>query len=94
MTIIRSNLIAHLRRDRSITQFLLENVCNTDPTKVICEDNLTENHATYGGLREKALICAESLRNRFGLREGDTVCIIGRSCVSDLQNPARHYSSG
>ena len=84
MTLVKSDLTAHLRRDRSITQFLLENVCNTEPTKVICEDNLTGKQETYGGLRQKALHCAEALRARFALREGDTVTIIGRSCVSHL----------
>lgn len=71
-----------LRTDRSITQFMLENVCHTDHEKVICEDTLTSKQATYGGLREEAFRVAQALRSNYGLREDETVSIVSRSCVS------------
>lgn len=82
MTPIYSDTKVHLRPDRSITQFMLENVCNTDPRKVICEDTLTDKQTTYGGLREQAFKVAYSLHTEYGLRPDDTVSIISRSCVS------------
>ncbi|EXJ69748.1 uncharacterized protein A1O5_06819 [Cladophialophora psammophila CBS 110553] len=81
MAPITSPLKVHFRRDRSITQFMLENVCNTDPGKVICEDTLSNKRLTYGGVREDAFRVAESLRRVYGLQPGDVVSIISRSCV-------------
>lgn len=74
----------HLRNDRSITQFMLENVCNTDPQKVICEDTLSDKKLTYGGLREDAFRVANCLRTSFQLGQDDTVSIISRSCVRNI----------
>ncbi|KAL6241206.1 hypothetical protein RBB50_011885 [Rhinocladiella similis] len=64
MAPVYSNLTVHLRPDRSITQFMLENVCNTDPKKVICEDTLTTKQVTYGGIRKEAFIVANMLRTK------------------------------
>ena len=82
MAPIYSSQNVPLRTDRSITQFMLENVCHTDPEKVICEDTLTKKQTTYGGLREEAFRVAQALRSNHGLCENDTVSIISRSCVS------------
>ncbi|KIX04602.1 uncharacterized protein Z518_05472 [Rhinocladiella mackenziei CBS 650.93] len=81
MAPVYSDLKVHLRPDRSITQFMLENVCNTDPEKVICEDTLTEKQTTYGGIRGEAFRVANELRNSYGLEQNDIVSIISRSCV-------------
>lgn len=72
----------HFRPDRSITQFMLENISNTDPKKVILEDNLTSKQSTYGGIREEAFRAAQSLRINHHLRQNGIVSIISRSCVS------------
>jgi acyl-coenzyme A synthetase/AMP-(fatty) acid ligase len=82
MAPITSNVAAHLRMDRSITQLMLENVSNTDPLKIICEDTLTGKQATYGSLRQDAFRAAYSFRHEYGLRSNDIVTIISRSCVS------------
>lgn len=82
MAPVHSDLKVHLRPDRSITQFMLENVSNTDPLKIICEDSLTDKQTTYGGLREEAFKVAHSLHTQYSLRPNDTVSIISRSCVS------------
>lgn len=66
---------------------MLENVSNTDPKKVICEDTLSERIATYGGLREDAFRVAHSLRTAFQLGPDDTVSIISRSCVRTIRVP-------
>ncbi|RFU26087.1 hypothetical protein B7463_g10254, partial [Scytalidium lignicola] len=58
-----------------------ENVSNTDPLKIICEDTVSGKNATYGSLREDAFRAAHTLRHQYGLCEGDTVSIISRSCV-------------
>ncbi|TVY52845.1 putative 4-coumarate--CoA ligase 3 [Lachnellula cervina] len=81
MTPVFSDLTVHLRTDRSITQFMQENVSNTNPLKIICEDTLTGTIATYGSLREDALRAAHSLRYKYNLRADDVVSIISRSCV-------------
>ncbi|OBT78862.1 hypothetical protein VF21_02764 [Pseudogymnoascus sp. 05NY08] len=81
MAAVISPVTVHLRSDRSITQFMLENVSNTNPLKIICEDTLTGKTATYGGLREDAFRAAHSLRHQYGLRANDIVSIIGRSSV-------------
>ncbi|KAK5340829.1 hypothetical protein LTR11_000672 [Exophiala xenobiotica] len=81
MAPIYSDLTVPLRPDRSITQFMLENVCHTDPRKVICEDTLTDKQTTYGGLRKDSFRVAHSLRFKYGLEANETVSIISRSCV-------------
>ncbi|KIW18423.1 hypothetical protein PV08_02711 [Exophiala spinifera] len=81
MAPVYSNLTVHLRPDRSITQFMLENVCNTEPTKVICEDTLTTKQITYGGIRKDAFLVANMLRTEYGICVGDVVSIVSRSCV-------------
>lgn len=81
MPVISSDITVHLRTDRSITQMMLENPCNTDPAKVICEDTLTGKTTTYGSLRTDAFTVAHSLRHDHGVSAGDTVAIIGRSSV-------------
>lgn len=81
MVPITSYVTVNFRRDRSVTQMMLENTCNADPNKVISEDTLTGKTATYRSLREDAFKAAWSLRHRFRLQTGDTVTIIGRSCV-------------
>lgn len=86
MAAVISPVTVHLRSDRSITQFMLENVSNTDPLKIICEDTLTGKTATYSGLREDAFRAAHSLRHQYGLRANDIVSIIGRSSVSAVQS--------
>jgi acyl-CoA synthetase (AMP-forming)/AMP-acid ligase II len=87
MAPVYSDLTVPLRPDRSITQFMLENVCHTDPRKVICEDTLTDKQTTYGGLRKESFRVAHSLRFKYGLEANDTVSIISRSCVSETGNP-------
>ncbi|KAJ5447490.1 hypothetical protein N7445_002311 [Penicillium cf. griseofulvum] len=81
MAIITSNTTVYLRTDRSITQLMMENASNTDPTKVICEDTLTGKTFTYGGLRSDAFKAAHSLRHGHGIVPGDVVTIISRSTV-------------
>ncbi|KAJ5502771.1 hypothetical protein N7463_005645 [Penicillium fimorum] len=81
MAVITSDTIVHLRTDRSITQLMMENASNTDPTKVICEDTLTGKTFTYGGLRSDAFKTAHSLRHGYGITPGDVVTIISRSTV-------------
>ncbi|KAL5363127.1 hypothetical protein BJX96DRAFT_186591 [Aspergillus floccosus] len=81
MAPVVSDMVVHLRADRSITQMMLENKGNACPTKVICEDTLTGKTITYGGLREDAFKAAHAIRHRFGLKAQDTVTIISRSCV-------------
>ncbi|KAK5328327.1 hypothetical protein LTR93_002112 [Exophiala xenobiotica] len=81
MAPVYSDLTVPLRPDRSITQFMLENVCHTDPRKVICEDTLTDKQTTYGGLRKESFRVAHSLRFKYGLEANDTVSVISRSCV-------------
>ncbi|KAK5364821.1 hypothetical protein LTR20_008757 [Exophiala xenobiotica] len=81
MAPIYSDLTVPLRPDRSITQFMLENVCHTDPRKVICEDTLTDKQTTYGGLRKDSFRVAHSLSFKYGLEANETVSIISRSCV-------------
>lgn len=75
-------MTVHFRHDRSITQMILENTANVDPNKVISEDILTGKSITYGNLRVEAFKAAWAFRHRLGLKIGDTVTIIGRSCVS------------
>lgn len=75
-------MTVHFRHDRSITQMMLENTANVDPDKIISEDILTRKNITYGKLREIAFKAAWAFRHRLGLNIGDTVTIIGRSCVS------------
>ncbi|OQE42255.1 hypothetical protein PENCOP_c004G05277 [Penicillium coprophilum] len=81
MAVITSNTTVHLRTDRSITQLMMENVSNTDPTKVICEDTLTGKTFTYGGLRSDAFKAAQTLRHGYAIAPGDVVTIISRSTV-------------
>lgn len=81
MAVITSNTTVHLRTDRSITQLMMENASNTDPTKVISEDTLTGKTLTYGGLRSDAFKAAHSLRHPYGISTGDVVTIISRSTV-------------
>lgn len=78
---IVSDMTVHFRHDRSITQMMLENTSNVDPSKVISEDILTGKSITYSSLREDAFKAAWTLRHNLGLKTGDTVTIIGRSCV-------------
>jgi hypothetical protein len=99
MAPVYSDTQVYLRNDRSITQFMLENVCNTDPKKVICEDTLSEKKVTYGGIREDAFRVANSLRTSFQLGPDDTVSIISRSCVrtipvQPLALPSEHPNAG
>lgn len=61
---------------------MLENTANVDPNKVISEDILTGKTITYGTLRGEAFKAAWAFRHRLGLKVGDIVTIIGRSCVS------------
>lgn len=82
MAPITSNVTVHFRHDRSIAQMMLENISNVNPDKVISEDILTGKTATYNSLREDAFKAAWGLRHRLGLQTGDTVTIMGRSCVS------------
>jgi acyl-coenzyme A synthetase/AMP-(fatty) acid ligase len=82
MAPIVSDMKVHFRHDRSITQMMLENTTNVDPSKVISEDILTGKATTYGNLREEAFKAAWIFRHRLGLKIGETVTIIGRSCVS------------
>jgi acyl-coenzyme A synthetase/AMP-(fatty) acid ligase len=82
MAPIVSDMKVHFRHDRSITQMMLENTTNVDPSKVISEDILTGKAITYGNLREEAFKAAWIFRHRLGLKIGETVTIIGRSCVS------------
>ena len=79
--VIVSDVFVHLRTDRSVTQMMLENPCNADPSNIVCEDTLTGKTATYGGLRADAFAAAHALRQRHGLVGGDTVTMIGRSQV-------------
>lgn len=81
MAPIVSDVVVHLRTDRSVTQMMLENPSNTSPSDIVCEDTLTGKIATYGGLRTDAFAAAYSLREKHGLVGGDTVTIIGRSQV-------------
>jgi hypothetical protein len=60
---------------------MLENPSNTDPNKVILEDTVTGNTATYGSLRKDAFTAAWSLRHRHGISSDDVVSIISRSNV-------------
>lgn len=87
MALLQPTLNVHLRTDRSITQFLQENVCNTDHQKVILEDTLTPKRLTYGGIREDAYRLAQVLRADHGLQRNDVVTIISRSCVSTQKGP-------
>jgi 4-coumarate--CoA ligase len=81
MAPIISEITVNFRHDRSITQMMLENPTNADPNKIISEDILTGKTVTYSSLREDAYKAAWALRHRLGLKTGDTVTIIGRSCV-------------
>ncbi|KAJ5414131.1 NRPS-like protein biosynthetic cluster [Penicillium cosmopolitanum] len=76
-----SDMTVHFRHDRSVTQMMLENTANVDPNKVISEDILTGKTITYETLRGEAFKAAWAFRHRLGLKVGDTVTIIGRSCV-------------
>lgn len=87
MAPIISDMTVHFRHDRSITQMMLENPANVDPNKIISEDILVGKNITYGKLREDAFKAAWAFRHRLGLKIGDIVTIIGRSCVSlDFEN--------
>lgn len=81
MAPIISDMTVHFRHDRSITQMMLESTTNASPNKIISEDILTGKSITYQGLREDAFKAAWALRHRLGMKTGDTVTIIGRSCV-------------
>ncbi|KAL1891322.1 hypothetical protein Sste5346_007782 [Sporothrix stenoceras] len=81
MAPIISDVVVHLRTDRSVTHMMLENPSNTAPSDIVCEDTLTGKTATYGGLRTDAFAAAHSLRHHHNLKSGDTVTIIGRSQV-------------
>ncbi|OJJ60314.1 hypothetical protein ASPSYDRAFT_86906 [Aspergillus sydowii CBS 593.65] len=81
MAPIISDMTVHFRNDRSVTQMMLENTANVDPNKIISEDILTGKSITYDGLREDSFKAAWALRHRLGMKTGDTVTIIGRSCV-------------
>ncbi|RDH26655.1 acetyl-CoA synthetase-like protein [Aspergillus welwitschiae] len=81
MAPIISDMTVHFRHDRSIAQMMLENPSNVDANKAISEDILTGKTLTYGSLREDAFKAAWALRHRLGLKTGDTVTIIARSCV-------------
>ncbi|KAJ5243280.1 uncharacterized protein N7469_001607 [Penicillium citrinum] len=81
MAPIISDMTVHFRHDRSITQMMLENPANVDPNKIISEDILVGKNITYGKLREDAFKAAWAFRHRLGLKIGDIVTIIGRSCV-------------
>lgn len=74
-------MTVHFRHDRSITQMMLENTANVNPRKIIGEDILTGRTITYETLREDAFKAAWTLRHRLGFQTGDTVTIVGRSCV-------------
>lgn len=86
MAPIISDMSVHFRNDRSVTQMMLENTANVDPNKIISEDILTGKSITYDGLREGSFKAAWALRHRLGMKTGDTVTIIGRSCVRLLSN--------
>ncbi|CAK7230959.1 hypothetical protein SEUCBS140593_007764 [Sporothrix eucalyptigena] len=81
MAPIISDVVVHMRTDRSVTQMMLENPCNADPSNIVCEDTLTSKTATYGSIRADAFAAAHALRHQHGLAAGDTVTIIGRSQV-------------
>jgi hypothetical protein len=81
MAPIVSDMTVHFRHDRSITQMMLENTTNVAPDKIISEDTLTGKAITYSSLREDAFNAAWEFRHRLGLKTGDIVTVIGRSCV-------------
>ncbi|KAL3460061.1 hypothetical protein BJX64DRAFT_300962 [Aspergillus heterothallicus] len=81
MAPIVSDMTVHFRHDRSITQMMLENTTNVAPDKIISEDTLTGKAITYSSLRGDAFKVAWEFRHRLGLKTGDTVTVIGRSCV-------------
>jgi acyl-coenzyme A synthetase/AMP-(fatty) acid ligase len=81
MAPIVSDITVHLRTDRSVTQFMQENISNTAPSKVIYEDTLMGRTATYGGFRLDVFRIAHALRHSYGLQTGNIVSIICASCV-------------
>ena len=84
MAPIISDMTVHFRNDRSVTQMMLEKPANIDPNKIISEDILTGKSTTYDDLREDSFKAAWALRHRLGMKTGDTVTVIGRSCVRSL----------
>jgi hypothetical protein len=81
-----SDITVHLRTDRSVTQFMQENISNTASDKIVYEDTLIGKTATYGGFRADVFRMAHTLRHRYGLQTGDIVSIICASCVCLTQS--------
>ena len=49
---------------------------NVPADKVVHIDTIANKSLTYGGLREQAGRCAWGLKNRMGMREGDTLLVM------------------
>lgn len=70
-------------KDLSIHQYLTAfNPDDAPAQKVIWEDlESPKKTMTYGGLREAASLAAGGLASKYGLKEGDSVAIIGSNSV-------------
>ncbi|KAF4982853.1 hypothetical protein FZEAL_1603 [Fusarium zealandicum] len=75
--------LSHVPNNQSVSQFLLQSdPDDTPPDKVILEDFDNPNRQlTYGGLRYNAARDAAILRDNYGLRQGDVVCIYAYNSI-------------
>jgi 4-coumarate--CoA ligase len=74
---------AVLPHNLSFHQFLAKyNPDDVPLNKLIFEDNSAPKKTiTYGGLREAAAIAAGGFVNKYGLKKGDSVAILGANSV-------------
>lgn len=81
MSILRSKQWVDIPTNLSISELMQDNISNTPDNKIIYEDTLNGNAATYGGFREQVRRSAYSLGHIMGFRPGQTASIISPSCV-------------
>ncbi|CZR69048.1 related to 4-coumarate-CoA ligase [Phialocephala subalpina] len=84
MAIYVSNCSIELQPNRSISELMEHNVCNTSESKIIYEDTLVGKTATYGGFRQQVARLAWGLKVNAGLKKGDIVAITSPSCIDYL----------
>jgi long-subunit acyl-CoA synthetase (AMP-forming) len=75
---------ALIPNDLSFHQFLLRyNPDDAPDDKVIFEDfSPPKKQLTYGGLRQAAAVAAGTITRRYGLKEGDSVAVVGANSVN------------
>jgi len=76
----------------SISQFMTKyNPDSVKLDKFVHADTITGKTIKYGGLREEAAKCAWGLKQKLGLKEGDTVLAMVPNSVIILEIPSFTY---